>query len=182
MPGSNGRRAQDKAEDKDRGQGALENTDWTSAPRWPIWSPKTQLSETEGCLCPLQIFSFSLCSHFEEVQYNPVGLPLWLSWWRICLQCGRSGFNPWIEISPGEGKGYPLQYSGLENSMDCIVLLLLLSRFSRVRLCETPQTAAHQAPPSLGFSRQEHWSGLPFPSLMHESEKWKWSHSVVSNS
>ena len=51
------------------------------------------------------------------------------------------------------------------------VLLLLLSRFSRVRLCETPQTAAHQAPPSLGFSRQEHWSGLPFPSPMHESEK-----------
>ena len=56
-------------------------------------------------------------------------------------------------------------------------LLLLLSRFSRVRLCATPQTAAHQAPPSLGFSRQEHWSGLPFPSPVHESEKgkWKWS-------
>ena len=50
-------------------------------------------------------------------------------------------------------------------------LLLLLSHFSRVRLCETPQTAAHQAPPSLGFSRQEHWSGLPFPSPVHESEK-----------
>ena len=50
-------------------------------------------------------------------------------------------------------------------------ILLLLSRFSRVRLCATPQTAAHQAPPSLGVSRQEHWSGLPFPSPMHESEK-----------
>ena len=32
-----------------------------------------------------------------------------------------------------------------------------------------------------GFSRQEHWSGLPFPSPMHESEKWKWSRSVVSD-
>ena len=41
---------------------------------------------------------------------------------------------------------------------------------------------AHQAPPSLGFSRQEHWSGLPFPSPVHESEKLKWSRSVVSNS
>ena len=51
------------------------------------------------------------------------------------------------------------------------LLLLLLSRFSRVRLCATPQTAAHQASPSLGFSRQEHWSGLPFPSPMHKSEK-----------
>ena len=50
-------------------------------------------------------------------------------------------------------------------------LLLLLSRISRVRLCATPQTAAHQAPPSLGLSRQEHWSRLPFPSPMHESEK-----------
>ena len=41
---------------------------------------------------------------------------------------------------------------------------------SRVRLRATPQSAAHQAPPSLGFSRQEHWSALPFPSPMHESE------------
>ena len=35
--------------------------------------------------------------------------------------------------------------------------------------------AAHQAPQPLGFSRQEHWSGLPFSSPMHENEKWKWS-------
>ena len=64
----------------------------------------------------------------------------------------------------------------------CKKILLLLSRFTCVRLCATPQTAAHQAPPSLGFSRQEHWSGLPFPSPMHESEKWKWSRSVVFDS
>ena len=41
--------------------------------------------------------------------------------------------------------------------------VLLLSRFSRVRLCATPEAAAHQAPLSLGFSRQEHWSGFPYP-------------------
>ena len=52
-----------------------------------------------------------------------------------------------------------------------MLLLLLLSSFSRVQLCATPETAAHQAPLSLGFSRLEHWSGLPFPSPMHESEK-----------
>ena len=51
-----------------------------------------------------------------------------------------------------------------------MLLLLLLSRFSRVRLCATPETAAHEAPPSLGFSRQEHWSGLSFLSPMRESE------------
>ena len=50
------------------------------------------------------------------------------------------------------------------------MLLLLLSRFSHVRLCATPETAAHQALLSLGFSRQEHWSRLPYPSPMHESE------------
>ena len=49
-------------------------------------------------------------------------------------------------------------------------MLLLLSHFSRVQLCATPETAAHEAPLSLGFSRQEHWSGLPFPSPMQESE------------
>ena len=51
-----------------------------------------------------------------------------------------------------------------------ILLLLLLSHFSHVQLCVIPQTAAHQAPPFLGFSRQEHWSRLPFPSPMCESE------------
>ena len=57
--------------------------------------------------------------------------------------------------------------------------MLLLSRFSRVRLCATPYTAAHQAPPSLEFSRQEHWCGLPFPSPTHESEKWKCTISQI---
>ena len=39
--------------------------------------------------------------------------------------------------------------------------LLLLSHFSCVRLCVTPETAAHQTPPCMGFARQEHWRGLP---------------------
>ena len=67
-------------------------------------------------------------------------------------------------------------------SPNCLSLLLLLSHLSRIQLCAIPQTAAHQAPLSLGFSRQEDWSGLPFPSPMHESEKWKRSRSVVSDS
>ena len=59
------------------------------------------------------------------------------------------------------------------------MLLLLLTRFSHVRLCVTTETAAHQAPLSLGFSRQEHWSELPFPSPMHACML---SRSVVSDS
>ena len=40
---------------------------------------------------------------------------------------------------------------------------------SRVRLFATPWTAAYQAPPSMGFSRQEYWSGVPSPSPRHDS-------------
>ena len=43
-------------------------------------------------------------------------LPLWLSWLRIHLQCRRPGFDPWVGKIP-----WRLQYSDLENSMDCIV-------------------------------------------------------------
>ena len=39
-----------------------------------------------------------------------------------------------------------------------------VTSLSRVRLFVTPWTVAHQAPPSMEFSRQEYWSGLPFPS------------------
>ena len=70
-----------------------------------------------------------------------------------------SGIGKWIL--------YCLSHQG--NSI-LALLLLPLSRFSSVLLCATPKTAAHQASPSLGLSRQEHWSGLPFPSPMHESE------------
>ena len=56
-----------------------------------------------------------------------------------------------------------------------MLLLLLLSHVSRVRLCATPQTAAHQAPPSLGFFRQEHWwVAISF------SNAWQWKVKVKS--
>ena len=78
----------------------------------------------------------------------------WVNWWMS--RRAQSSLDLWLPtfwICP------------LSNMM-----LLLLSRFSRVWLCATPLTAAHQTSLSLGFSRQEHWSGLPFPSPMHESE------------
>ena len=65
------------------------------------------------------------------------------------------------------------------NAWKCKVKVKSLSH---VQLLATPWTAAYQASLSMGFSRQECWSGLPFPSPMHENEKWKWSHSVMSDS
>ena len=119
----------------------------------------------------------------------------WISFYFISPVMSLCVFH--LSVSPTiseflEGRGYifpepypscprDIQYRTSRNVFGQM-LLLLLSRFSRVRLCVTPQTAAHQAPPSLGFSRQEHWSGLPFPSPVHESEKWKGSRSVVSDS
>ena len=73
----------------------------------------------------------------------------------------RGEWKSWLKAQHSENEDHGIQSH----------LLMLLSHFSRVRLCATPETAAHQAPPSLGFSRQEYWSGLPFPSPMHESEK-----------
>ena len=78
----------------------------------------------------------------------------------------------------------PWDSPGKNTGVSCHFLLqcVQVKSLSHVRLCATPWTAAYQSPPSLGFTRQEHWSGLPFPSPMHENEKWKWSRSVVSDS
>ena len=52
------------------------------------------------------------------------------------------------------------------NLMTKTFFFFFLKSLSRVRLFVTPWTVAHQASPSMGFSRQEYWSGLPFPSPM----------------
>ena len=69
--------------------------------------------------------------------------------------------------------------------------------FSRVRPSATPWTAAFQAPPSMGFSRQEYWSGVPLPSPNNHCTNWNvflqtkfkgweryssWSHSLIQAS
>ena len=64
--------------------------------------------------------------------------------------------------------------------MDAAAAAAAKSLQSCPTLCD-PIDGSPPGSPSLGFSRQEHWSGLPFPSPVHESEKWKWSCSVVSN-
>ena len=60
---------------------------------------------------------------------------------------------------------------GITDSMD---MFSSVQSLSRVRLFATPCTAAYQAPPPMGFSRQEYWSGVPLPSPHYESELWNW--------
>ena len=125
-----------------------------------------------------------------------------------CWRLKRQGFDPWVGKIPGEGNGKLLWYripwkweSGELQSMGLQRVWYnwtqtqhmghLLGTWHRklaaasLQLCLTlcdPIDSSQPGFPSLGFSRQEHWSGLPFPSPIHESEKWKWSRSVVSNS
>ena len=119
-------------------------------------------------------------------------LPQWLSNKQsVCNaeDTGDTGLIPGLGRSAGGEHDNPLQCSCLENlivrrTWECTVhrvtesdtteapeharlrfrLLLLLSHFSHVQLCATPWTAAHQAPLSMGFSRQEYWSELIFCS------------------
>ena len=65
--------------------------------------------------------------------------------------------HPWD--SPGKNTGV-----GCHFLLQCMKVKSEGKSLSRVRLLETPWTAAHQAPPSMGFSRQEYWSGVPLPS------------------
>ena len=65
--------------------------------------------------------------------------------------------RPWD--SPGKKTGV-----GCHFLLQCMKVKKVKS-LSRVQLLVTPWTAAHQAPPSMGFSRQEYWSVLPLPSL-----------------
>ena len=97
------------------------------------------------------------------------------------------------EIFLREGNGNSLQYSFQENpmgrgawwakynqlSMRALPSKVTAAAAKSLQSCPTLCDPIDGSPPSLGFSRQEHWSGLPFPSPMHESEKWKGSRSVL---
>ena len=65
--------------------------------------------------------------------------------------------HPWDSLGKNAGVGCHFLLQCMKEKSEREVL-------SCARLLATPWTAAHQAPPSMGLSRQEHWSGLPLPS------------------
>ena len=96
----------------------------------------------------LQIFekqlaakSLQSCPTLQPHRWQPARLP-----------------HPWD--SPGENTGV-----GCYFLLQCIKVKVKVKSLSRVQLFVTPWTAAYQATPSMGFSREEHWSGVPLPSL-----------------
>ena len=81
----------------------------------------------------------------------------------------RARILEWVAISFSNASKWKVK----EKSLRC------------VRLLATSWTAAHQAPPSMGFSRQEHWSGVPLPSAKTDSTMclywaWKWPQSLTN--
>ena len=109
------------------------------------------------------LFHFSL-SHIGEGNGNPLQCS--------CLENPRDkslvGCRLWGRTESDTTDVTQQQGGNSSNSLQLGdssgVLLLLLSPLSRFRLLATPLTAAYQAPPSMGFSRQEYWSGVPLPS------------------
>ena len=75
----------------------------------------------------------------------------------------KSGKTTW----DSDSQGIVVLQGGVTSGQWCLPCFWVWSEvksLSRVWLFATPWTVAHQAPPSMGFSRQEYWSGLPFPS------------------
>ena len=81
------------------------------------------------------------------------------------------GSNPSLASTVQAGRFFSTDPPGKPCS---VLLLLLLSCFSRVRLCATPQTVAHQAPPSVGLAWALEWVAVSFSSA------WKWKVKVKS--
>ena len=184
-----------------------------------------------------QEFLFCISSLWEwqlPIPEGARGFPCGSADKESACNAGELGSIPGWGRSPGEGKGYPLQYLGLENSMDCIVhgveksrtrlsnfhftslqrgcevekeskrkgetklnmpdiplplgrMSMLCYVLSHIWLFVTPWTTACQAPLSMGFSRQEYWSGLSFPppgdlpntGTEAESPEWSLYHCIT---
>ena len=152
----------------------------------------------------IKIFVTCICMHAKLFQFC---LTLWgptdyslsgpsvcgilkariLEW--VAMPSSRGSFRPRDEtcvfLCPAsQADSLPLSHREAHvqiNSMPAAAAAAAKSLQSCSTLCD-PRDGSPPGSPSLGFSRQEHWSGLPFPSPMHENEKWKWSRSVVSGS
>ena len=79
----------------------------------------------------------------------------------------RDGSPPGSPV-PGIPQARTLEWVAISFSNACKWKVKVKSP-SHVRLLATPWTAAYQAPPSMGFSRQEYWSGVPLPSQIRQS-------------
>ena len=103
------------------------------------------------------------------------------AWWVTVHGVARVRHDLATKLPPPRQWEMQLWHRDFQCSLIASIAAAAKSLQSCPTLCD-PIDDSPPGSPSLGFSRQEHWSGLPFPSPMHESEKWKGSRSVVSDS
>ena len=130
------------------------------------WSPPVPLTIYKMNTFPVRVPCFSVTHSLLEYSLFEQCFSHLVAW-----EIAESSLVNWKK-KKNPSFEYLWAYSGWCTSISSLLmlnkgalLLRLLSRFSRGWLFVTPKTAAHQAPLSPGFSRQEHWSGLPLPSL-----------------
>ena len=118
-----------------------------------------------------------LC-HAPIVKWRPLS-HVWLfetPWTIQAMEFSRPELLEWVSFPFSRGSSQPRNQTGVSciagwfstnwaiREAQSYMRTMKVKSLSRVRLCATPWTVARQAPPSMGFSRQEYWSGLPFPS------------------
>ena len=122
---------------------------------WEVGNLNSHRRDSEPCISG---WRFSKMSVFRDLSTSLSSLVLWI------LLCLNTHINSWcVKV------WYWIAAAAANLLQSCPTL------------CD-PIDGSPRGSPSLGFSRQEHWRGLPFPSAMRESEKWKWRHSAVSDS
>ena len=129
------------------------------------------------CSFPLTFFAWNLLCFLDLWVYAAAAKLLWSS----PTLCYPIDGSPPGSTIPGILQARILEWvaSSFSNAWKWKVKVKSLSC---VRLSTTPWTAAHQAPPSMGFSRQEYWSGVPLPSLLWVYTFLQiWKKSVISS-
>ena len=110
-----------------------------------------------GCVYCMQVHRRNVCTHAAAAAAKS-------------LQSGPTLCDPIDSSPPGSPVPGILQARtpvGCHFLLQCMKVKSESEVAQRVQLFPTPWTAAHQAPPSMGFSRQEDWSGVPLPSSIY---------------
>ena len=156
--------------------------------------PNLKVMDSTFCILPSSFFSFCCityltipCSAKRKEGSHPARLQRGKTPGCFCL-LNKYPFTPTataaaksLQSCPtlcdpidGSSPGSPVPGILQARTLECVAISFShawkwkgkVKSLSRVRLLATPWTAAYQAPPSTGFSRQEYWSGVPLPSLL----------------
>ena len=123
------------------------------------WIKQSGSQVSPSLCCPRQCLPFFLCQHSQIiVKENPAGI--------FAVSSLKLGYTT-IAWTPKEAEAsIETRLAGEPKTQlnGCNRVRVKVKSLSRVRVFATPWTVAYHAPLSMGFSRQEYWSGLPFPS------------------